>query len=82
MTTKDDGGPAFPQDGTALKFPDYASAGMSLRDWFAGQALAGLIGDQSFRAYARSHAGKSGPAIHAEAAYQVADAMLAERSKP
>lgn len=36
----DDGGPAFP-----ISIPgvgDNGSGGMSLRDWFAGQALAGL----------------------------------------
>lgn len=33
----EDGGPAFPKDGP------FAAHGMSLRDWFAGQALAGII---------------------------------------
>jgi hypothetical protein len=45
-----DGGPAFPQSETANGNPMYAehgdhSGGMSLRDWFAGQALAGILGD-------------------------------------
>ena len=43
MTTKDDGGPAF-----MPAFPTYSpnpgAQGMTLRDWFAGQALAGLAG--------------------------------------
>ena len=43
------------------------SGGMSLRDWFAGQAASGLQGD---------------PVDAAEWAYRFADAMLAEREKP
>lgn len=44
--------------------------GMTLRDWFAGQALIG------------SMAGIAGePYEFAEEAYAVADAMLAERAK-
>lgn len=44
MSTIDDGGPAFPFDekeSTGAHY--YSHAGMSLRDWFAGQALAGEI---------------------------------------
>lgn len=47
-----------------------ASRGMTLRDWFAGQALAGLS--------AKNHAG--GVSI-AKSAYALADAMLAERGR-
>jgi hypothetical protein len=40
-----DGGPAFPVPD--IYHPngqiEYGAAGMSLRDWFAGQALAGMI---------------------------------------
>ena len=38
--TIDDGGPAFP---AMLPGGNYCTPGMSLRDWFAGQALAGLL---------------------------------------
>ena len=48
------------------KFP-----GMSLRDWFAGQALAGLIAQSSQATSA---------ALVANEAYTVADAMLSARS--
>lgn len=44
MSTKiDDGGQAFPSSG------DYGSqlSGMSLRDWFAGQIIAGIMADTS-----------------------------------
>jgi len=67
----DDGGPAFP-------VPSYVNAdgethhssvqGMTLRDWFAGQALAGLAG-----------AGFGSPAGNADFAYLLADAMLKSR---
>ncbi len=65
---KDDGGSAFP-----LLVSDYPlKNGMSLRDYFAGQALAGMFGDATrsgeFEAYARD-------------AYRAADAMIAERRK-
>jgi hypothetical protein len=63
-----DGGPAFPQfDDT-----DRRDRGMSLRDWFAGQALAN---PRTFFEE-NSHATPEDVALQA---YAVADAMLAER---
>lgn len=62
---KEDGGPAFPIQGQS-----YPRSGMSLRDWFAGQALVGLI--------ARSSVDGAGYKFSNQA-YQVADAMLAQR---
>ena len=63
-----DGGPAFPstEDGktTALR------EGMSLRDWFAGQALADS-----------ASLGNTSPADIAKMAYEIADAMLDEREE-
>jgi hypothetical protein len=49
MTTIDDGGPAFPVPDShhANGQVQYGANGMTLRDWFAGQALAGLIADPS-----------------------------------
>lgn len=70
--------PAFPRpystaqlNGAELLSP--AFPGMSLRDWFAGQALAGFVVRQS-AARTDAHHG-------AGFAYQYADAMLAERAK-
>ena len=85
------GGPAFPE-GERWTTTDLAGAvsehskgplrrGMSLRDYFAGQALAGwgevhheiatvLRGGPYYRATGM-----------AEAAYEIADAMLAQRDK-
>ena len=73
----DDGGAAFPQSGSELDAP---VNGMSLRDWFAGQAAGGMMGSGTL---CRAD-GKKGPLEEgdiAEAAYLIADAMLAERKK-
>lgn len=59
----DDGGPAFPHHDsgdTAMR------PGMSLRDWFAGQAL---------NTFAVQHGSR--PEKVAKLAYQIADAMIA-----
>ena len=69
-----DGGPAFPT-------PRYVAVrdGMSLRDWFAGQALNGML------SYSRNDAGGSWYSTSetdaARAAYEYADAMLAARKE-
>lgn len=74
--SKRDGGPAFPTDG-ASRASTYTTGhfeGMSLRDWFAGQALAGICGD-----------GIPGSHHHTGAtsrnAYDYADAMLKAREE-
>jgi hypothetical protein len=74
MTNPNDGGPAFPRQDERLGEVGLreGSDGMSLRDWFAGRALAGIIsadGAQYFDAYTP----------HAVTAYKQADAMLAAR---
>lgn len=51
------------------------SGGMDLRDWFAGQALAGLC------AYSGTYGFQDGPDSAAERAYECADAMLAARTR-
>jgi hypothetical protein len=68
--TKDDGGPAFPQLEPNSAY--FNATGMTLRDWFAGQALAGLV---------RSEQPDGFPAWvgHALDAYALADAMLEAR---
>jgi hypothetical protein len=76
MTDKiDDGGAAFPVPDVFRPDGHHAMAGwygMSLRDWFAGQALAGLLADD-LRNWTDwpDH-----PAIEA---YKMADAMLTAR---
>ena len=75
-----DGGPAFPvipPEGRADGFPSPAE-GMSLRDWFAGQALAGMwVGRESDFLRIESPAAND----IARSAFKIADAMLAERTK-
>lgn len=67
----DDGGPAFPQNELShLGF----EPGMSLRDWFAGQALVSM-GDRRWEGDANETATQK----HARAAYAIADAMLSAR---
>lgn len=68
-----------PKDTSPSAFPlavqpdfQFAEPGMSLRDWFAGQALAGLL----------AHASGDDPHKAPGYAYALADKMLAERSKP
>ena len=72
-----DGGQAFPT-GAACdadgRLRSHGNAGMSLRDWFAGQALTGLM--------ANPHANIEWMEKHAViSAYNAADAMLAERER-
>jgi hypothetical protein len=42
MSEHDDGGSAFPQI-YGRSYSDYSDGGMTLRDYFAGQALAGWL---------------------------------------
>lgn len=77
MTTKHDGGPAFPAqpiyhypDGSAIV---HEQGGMTLRDYFAAKAIQGILS-------VRLPEGELHSA--AQYAYSVADAMLAERSRP
>ncbi len=76
--SKQNGGPAFPtyddveyESGHAL---GQMTAGMTLRDWFAGTVLPGYLHsfDASLPDYAARVAAK---------AYAMADAMLSERDK-
>ena len=75
MSNINDGGPAFPCPPIRWTNKDGSESvaimpeGMTLRDWFAGQALT-------------SHwASDYSPMKAAEQAYKYADAMLAERAK-
>ena len=75
----DDGGPAFPFpvptfDSNGRKIGHSTEEpGMTLRDWFAGKALQGLlVGYADNRMTLKDACG---------AALEAADAMLAERSK-
>lgn len=70
-----DGGPAFPvlRETGNPNIPLFmASSGMTLRDWFAGQALAGY-----FAAPYTQHRNATDCAAYI---YEMADAMLAARN--
>jgi hypothetical protein len=66
--------PAFPVINSD-HMPEYR--GMTLRDWFAGQALAGLCADGNLRI----PPDKIWPDAVAEYAYGMADAMMEARKK-
>lgn len=81
--SKEDGGPAFPI--SLPGFGDNGASGMSLRDWFAGQALTALLTDD--RGAPFKHPNTNQPAksfeknchFEASVAYRYADAMLKAR---
>jgi hypothetical protein len=71
-TPINDGGPAFPnKDELGNMIP-----GMTLRDWFAGQALAEIYTARDCLSYSKDET--IGQAV-ARNAYTMADAMLAAR---
>lgn len=88
--TKVDGGQAFPSEFFETEHGDQVrpfsgSPGMTLRDYFAAHALAGMT-IRSDGTFSKGDHDDHLPEKHARwtasAAYRVADAMLAEREKP
>lgn len=74
--------PAFPQQCADALDVGMVHEGMSLRDWFAGHAIGAIIGAVSagqHRTY-EANTGSDLPAIMADDAYEIADAMLVARS--
>ena len=69
MSEPDDGGPAFPHSSSPMR-GDLTEWGMTLRDWFAGQALAGML-DRAYGIKCEIIAARS---------YEMADAMIAARN--
>ena len=69
MNTIKDGGAAFPRSGNDDCTGEF---GMTLRDYFAGQALAGALADPTCDV---------SPIDLAKIAYREADAMLAAREE-
>lgn len=72
-----DGGPAFPNVGGTEPNDLFPSYGMSLRDYFAGQALAGLTSSTD----ATAEGWKIAAPIAAELSYALADALLKARTQ-
>ncbi|OWT61987.1 hypothetical protein [Candidimonas nitroreducens] len=80
MTTKSDGGPAFPVwelngDGQ----PEMTCFGISVRDYFAAKAMQGWL--SSYGPDDQHPANNGSCDFVAAQAYAMADAMLAERNK-
>ena len=73
MEKTNDGGPAFPRTGAPYV---QAYEGMSLRDWLAGQALAGIMANAKLVGVLAES--KQDPA---SCAYEMAEFMMAERDK-
>lgn len=69
--SKQTGGPAFPNKASGCGGSSLDSNGMTLRDYFAAQVMPDLMSGQ----------GPDYWRICAERAYQMADAMIAERNK-
>ena len=70
MTTINDGGPAFPMsydNSLAYTYPSHQ--GMTLRDWFAGQALVSMGVEYTDECHSSV----------AQCAYRYADAMIKAR---
>lgn len=83
MSAHEDGGPAFPSSiavgsaGDVYRSWTEGYGGMTLRDWFAGQALAGLLASPNWGPVD----GRAAEERYAMSAYLQADAMLVERER-
>lgn len=66
--------PAFPRTGEGFGNPKYDAPGMTLRDWFAGQALSGIASCLSGKGDVLYN-------VIVSDAYDLADAMLAEKDR-
>lgn len=68
-------GPAFPTSHPDVAYSDYIGGGMTLRDWFAGQALVSLYASNKVQENEWSHEDI------ADLCYDMADVMLATRKE-
>jgi len=80
MSTPKDGGSAFPMP--PFNCPngdtDWGNSGMSLRDWFAGQALTGML--PTIKANSEDTLIHTSIPMAARFSYAIADAMLKARA--
>lgn len=87
MSTQNDGGPAFPfdwvdfQPTTGDQVVREQFPGMSLRDYFAGQALPSVLRDNDQVSKVATSAGITFTYAAAIISYGIADDMLEARSK-
>ncbi len=83
MSEEENGGPAFPQnlpDDFVWRLPGNPG-GMSLRDYFAGQAIIGLVGHGNNVESEKYDPAATIADVVAGHAYFIADAMLKARQK-
>ena len=74
MTDKiNTGGPAYP---LVVEYMEYNESGMTLRDYFAGQAVGEVI---AYFADKHPIRNEPAPVAFARKAYEIADAMIAAR---
>lgn len=75
--------PAFPRTGEGFGNSLYDTPGMTLRDWFAGQFIREAWDIACSAKYEGETAAKSAAvfAVASRIAYEMADAMLAERER-
>ena len=92
MTKIKDGGSAFPSGVEEVKYPENGGAitsikmqpankGMTLRDYFAAKAMQGLLSNKHMGDAALHGSAQEWLKEMSEAAYEFADAMLAERER-
>ena len=77
MTDKH-GGFAFPQSNPHVAYSDYIGGGMTLRDWFAAQAMQALLSNPKLHQEIIKNGNAHGGWIE-HSAWAWADAMLAAR---
>ncbi len=79
-----DGGPAFPCEYEDVKSPyprTIVQTGLSVRDWFAGMALQGMISDTIATIGGEPITPENAVELISARSYEYADAMLKERNK-
>jgi len=83
MNKVNDGGPAFPSAAmpTATDERNEQRDGMTLRDWFAGQALAGVLANSDLTKFLCSLDPSNGHDKIAAHSIAFADAMIDERER-
>ena len=82
-TERNDGGPAFPRPLSKLSPEEFSveQDGMSLRDWFAGMALQGLLAATEPDDYGKSSIDDGVRACLVRESFRAADAMLEARKQ-
>lgn len=88
MPKRDNGGPVFPQPDRTLivPYPEMerfvaGTPGLTLLDWFAGQALPAVMARKEGLAVLMNATKRDPTMIVAQMCYELADALLTERER-